>query len=348
MEFFANGVKLGEDTSTPYSFNWPGATVGSHTLSAVAYDNAGASTTSASVGITVTASVPNVAPTVALTSPTAGQSFVQGSAIALAATASDSDGTVSRVEFFANGVKLGEDTSAPYSFSWAGAAVGSHTLSAVASDNVGASTTSAAVSVSVVQGGPGGEQTVTLQRGLNGYAGVADAYMYEYHNTVNFGAAQFLQDKATVTRFRSLVRFAIFQSEGGPVPDGATITAATLSLYKYGYYDTTYQLRPVLTNWLEGEVSWNQSRQGVPWSSPGATGMGADIAASSDGTGSTLWDPGWVVLDVTGGVQAIAGGRSNRGWLLDAVSGNSNSKFFYSSEYTTNTSLRPLLTIRYR
>jgi len=149
VEFYADGAKLGEDTSAPYSFSWSGATVGSHTLSAVAYDNAGASKTSAGVGITVTATVPNVAPTVALTSPTAGQSYVQGSAIALAATASDTDGTVSRVEFYADGAKLGEDTSAPYSFSWSGATVGSHTLTAVAYDNAGASKTSTGVGITV-------------------------------------------------------------------------------------------------------------------------------------------------------------------------------------------------------
>ena len=348
VEFYADGVKLGEDTSAPYNFNWSGATLGSHTLSAMAYDNAGASTTSASVNITVTSNVPNVPPTVALTSPAAGQSFVQGTAIAMAATASDTDGTVSRVEFYADGVKLGEDTSAPYNFSWSGATVGSHTLSAVAYDNAGASTTSAGVSVSVVQDGPGGEQTVTLQAGLNGYAGATDAYIYEFHNTVNFGAVQYLLDKAAGTRFRSLMRFAIFQSEGGPVPDGATITAATLSLYKYGYYDTRYQLRPVLANWVEGEVTWNQSRQGVPWSGPGATALGSDVAASHDAVGDTLWDPGWLAFDVTGGLQAMAGGRANRGWVLDPVSGNGNAKNFYSKEYTTNTALRPMLTIRYR
>ena len=348
VEFYANGAKLGEDTSAPYNFSWSGAAVGGHTLSAVAYDNVGASKTSSVVSITVTASVPNVAPTVALTTPAAGQSFVQGSAIALAATASDTDGTVSRVEFYANGAKLGEDTSAPYNFSWSGAAVGGHTLSAVAYDNVGASKTSAVVSVSVVAGGPGGEQTVTLQSGLNGYAGATDAYMYEYHNTVNFGAAQFLQDKAAISRFRSLMRFAIFQSEGGPVPDGATITQATLSLYKYGYYDTKYLLRPLLVNWVEGEVTWNQSRQGVPWLSPGALALGGDVATGYDAVGDALWNPGWLAFDVTSGVQAIVGGRINRGWLIEPVSGNGNAKIFYSKEYTANTALRPMLTVRYR
>ena len=38
----------------------------------------------------------------------------------LAATASDADGTVTKVEFFNGAAKLGEDTTAPYSFTWSG------------------------------------------------------------------------------------------------------------------------------------------------------------------------------------------------------------------------------------
>ena len=89
-----------------------------------------------------------------------------------------------------------------------------------------------------------------------------------------------------------------YRSEGGPVPDGATITKATLSLYKYSYYDTKYQLRPVLVNWVQNEVTWSQSRQGVPWTGPGATGQGSDIAATYDAVGDALWTPGWLAFGV--------------------------------------------------
>src|SRR5581483_11083542 len=59
----------------------------------------------------------NQAPTVSLTSPTAGQSFASGTAIPLAANASDPDGTINRVEFLVDGALVGPDTSSPYSFS---------------------------------------------------------------------------------------------------------------------------------------------------------------------------------------------------------------------------------------
>src|SRR6185503_9273693 len=107
---------LGQDaTPSPYSFNWSSHAVGSYTLRAVAVDNLGLRGTSAPVNITLLANVP---PTVAVTNPTAGANFAVGANISIGAGASDSDGTVSKVEFFQGTTKLGEDASSPYSFTW--------------------------------------------------------------------------------------------------------------------------------------------------------------------------------------------------------------------------------------
>ena len=291
---------------------------------------------------------PNAAPTVALTSPSDGAMFAGGQPIVMAAAASDTDGTVSRVEFYAGLSRIGEDASAPYSFSWNGAPAGNHLLTAVAVDDDGARTTSQAVLVTVTPGS-GGDVTVTLQDGLSGYTGTRDAYLYEVHSTSNFGAREDLFDQVPGTRrYRSLVRFAIFASEGGPVPDGATITSARLSLYKYSAYNFTYRLRPLLADWLEDQVTWNQRATGLPWAGPGATALGADVAVNHDAETVAPWEAGWVEFDVTGGVQAIAYGRSNYGWLLEGVSGNSNLKKFRSSEYALDPAARPRLAIAYR
>ncbi|HCU51160.1 MAG TPA: cellobiohydrolase, partial [Micromonosporaceae bacterium] len=93
----------------------------------------------------------NQAPAVSLTSPTAGSSFASGAAVPLAATASDPDGTINRVEFLVDGALVGSDTSSPYTFSATGLAVGSHTAQARAFDNgnPALSTTTPAVSFSV-------------------------------------------------------------------------------------------------------------------------------------------------------------------------------------------------------
>ena len=97
----------------------------------------------------------NAPPSVVLTSPSYGASFAQGKAITLSANASDSDGTITKVEFFANNTKVGEDTSAPYSITWSGAAVGTWFLTARATDNGGTTISTEATSITVTGTGTG-------------------------------------------------------------------------------------------------------------------------------------------------------------------------------------------------
>ena len=70
----------------------------------------------------------NLPPTVALTSPVTGSSFVRPLDLPLSATASDSDGQITRVEFYNHSTKLGEDLTAPYTFLWTNVPAGSHLL----------------------------------------------------------------------------------------------------------------------------------------------------------------------------------------------------------------------------
>jgi Bacterial Ig domain len=67
----------------------------------------------------------------------------------LTATATDSDGTVARVEFFNGTTRLGGDTTAPYSIQWNVGAAGAYTITARATDNAGATGTSGPVAVTV-------------------------------------------------------------------------------------------------------------------------------------------------------------------------------------------------------
>lgn len=91
----------------------------------------------------------NAPPTVSLTAPVNNATFTAGSNIALTATASDADGTVSKVEFYNGATKLGEATSSPYTYTWTNVAAGSYSLTAKATDNGNASTTSSAVNITV-------------------------------------------------------------------------------------------------------------------------------------------------------------------------------------------------------
>ncbi|WP_051965070.1 glycoside hydrolase family 5 protein, partial [Deinococcus misasensis] len=81
----------------------------------------------------------NKTPTVAISSPTEGQSFASGSTVNVTATASDTDGTVSKVDFYVDGVLKLSDTTAPYTYAATGLTAGAHAIRAVATDNGGAS-----------------------------------------------------------------------------------------------------------------------------------------------------------------------------------------------------------------
>lgn len=91
----------------------------------------------------------NQPPSVSLTSPTSGQSFTSGSAVPLAANAADSDGTISKVEFYVDGNLVNTDTAGPYAFSATGLAAGSHTAQAKAFDDDNAATSSTSVPFSI-------------------------------------------------------------------------------------------------------------------------------------------------------------------------------------------------------
>src|SRR5205823_244660 len=115
-------------------------------------DNYGRTAASNSVAITV-----NSPPSVNLTSPTSGTQFIAPAIVSINATASDSDGSVSKIEFFQGTTLLSVLTTSPYTFSWLNVPAGTYSLTARATDNLGAQTTSGSVTVNVAPNvvGPG-------------------------------------------------------------------------------------------------------------------------------------------------------------------------------------------------
>ncbi|MBW8683803.1 glycosyl hydrolase family 18 protein [Chitinophaga rhizophila] len=97
----------------------------------------------------------NQPPVVSISSPANGAAFTAPAAIAIQVTASDADGTIAKVEFYNGSTKLGEATTSPYTYTWNNVAAGSYSITARATDNGGATTTSAAVNVQVGNGNTG-------------------------------------------------------------------------------------------------------------------------------------------------------------------------------------------------
>ena len=94
--------------------------------------------------------VTNNPPTVSLTAPAAGSSFTAPAAVNITATASDADGTVTKVEFYNGSTKLGEDASSPYAYNWTSVGVGTYTLTAKATDNSGNTKSSSSRTITVI------------------------------------------------------------------------------------------------------------------------------------------------------------------------------------------------------
>jgi hypothetical protein len=147
VSYFTNGVKVGQATNAPFSYVWTSVLAGNYTLTAVAYDNGGTNATSAPVAIVVSNTAP---PVVKITSPATNATFYAGLDMALLATATDSDGSVSKVEYYRSNTKIGESGVVPFSFLWTNVQAGSYSLRAVATDNSGTKGTSAVINVTIL------------------------------------------------------------------------------------------------------------------------------------------------------------------------------------------------------
>jgi len=104
-----------------------------------------------SVYYRVSSTVPNVAPSVSLTAPANNTSYTAPASIILSANASDADGAVSKVDFYNGNSLIFTDATAPYSFTWTSLSPGTYTISVKATDNMGASTNSSSLTVTVKQ-----------------------------------------------------------------------------------------------------------------------------------------------------------------------------------------------------
>ncbi|MBJ6110365.1 hypothetical protein JAO73_15180 [Hymenobacter sp. BT523] len=216
---------------------------------------------SAGSGTTAPANTP---PTVSLSAPATG---TVGTALALSATAADANGTVSKVEFFSGATKLGEDLTSPYSLSYTPTAAGTLGLTARATDNAGASTTSNTASVTVGTGttttppvtSSGDPANSTFYRAFNlgGAAATIDGRSWE----ASSGAANFSTNAsgwsspgaslnpATDAARAGMITSALFGT--GPTLAVGGVASGTYSVYLYIWEDNSPE---TLNIQLEGQT----------------------------------------------------------------------------------------------
>ena len=109
--------------------------------------------------VAATTNPQNTPPTLSIASPANNASFTAPASITIAVNASDADGTISNVEFYNGTTLLNTDATAPYSYTLTAVTEGTYTITAKATDNLGATTSK---SSTIVVNGPTGNTSCIL------------------------------------------------------------------------------------------------------------------------------------------------------------------------------------------
>ncbi len=169
VELYIDGLLFGTSSTFPYSFNWTPTVVGDYRLVALGYDdknNVVATSSSAQGSLTPAPTLITIAapPTITIVGPANGTTVGANTPIVVTAAADDSNiigGGIAKVQFFAGSTFIGEtETPAPgtnhYSLTFTPTAPGSTAITATAVNNLGLSTTSGGLTISVNSAGSGG------------------------------------------------------------------------------------------------------------------------------------------------------------------------------------------------
>lgn len=185
---------------------------------------------------------PNAPPSVSITSPANNAVFTAPASITINANATDSDGTISKVEFYQGTTLLNTDTVPPYSFAWNNVVAGTYSLTAKATDNNNAVTPSSPINITVNPGCTPPSGLIISEFRLRGPVGPNDEYIELYNNSTQ---------NITVCTADGSSGWAVVSSDGVTrfvVPNGTVIperghylaVSGGYSLSGYGAGNITY------------------------------------------------------------------------------------------------------------
>jgi hypothetical protein len=328
VQFKLDGSNLGaESTTSPFSVAWNTTQVadGTHTLTAVARDLAGNTTTASSVSVTVQ-NADSTVPIVSLTAP-ANNATVAGS-VNVTANATDNIG-VTGGQFKLDGNNLGaEDTTSPYSVAWntSSAVNGAHALTAVARDAAGNRTTATAVSVTVANGVPDTTPpTITAIQSTNlTSAGATITWttnessdtQVEYGTTTSYGTSTTLATAMVTSHSQGL----------------SGLTASTLYHFRVKSRDAAGNLATSADNTF---TTGAPASSGLVAAYNFNAGSGATL---SDSSGSN--NPGTIV-EATWTTAGKFGGALNFDGVNDLVNINNSTSLNLTTAYTVEAWVRP-------
>lgn len=165
------------------------------------------------------------------------------------------------------------------------------------------------------------------------------------------------------TSRRTLIQFNV-----SSIASGSTITTAVISLYcndNGSVNPANHSMHRMLVQWYEGNSNgsgdstinnstWlyrDKYGDGITWTdATGGGKSGSDFAATATGTTAVGSKDNWYDFDIMADVAAwVAGTATNYGNLLkgDLENDTNEYRYWYSSDYTTDTSLRPKLAVTY-
>jgi glucose/arabinose dehydrogenase/regulation of enolase protein 1 (concanavalin A-like superfamily) len=268
-------------------------------LAVTSHDNS-ALCTAVMDSVTVTGNPPgNNPPTVNITSPANGATFTAPANIPINATASDTDGTINKVEFYNGSNLIGTDTSSPYGITWSGVGAGTYSLTAKATDNGGASTISSPINITVQPAG--GNLPPPWLNGDIGSVGVAGNASYSGGTfTVNGSGTDIW---ASVDSFQY-----VYQSLSG---DGQIIARVASLQNTNSWAKAGLMIRETLTNNASNAAMLVTVGNGLTFQR--RTTVSGNTTSTSGGSGAA---PYWLKLVRTG--NTFTGSKSTDGtnWTL--------------------------------
>ncbi len=227
VEFYATRTNNGGTTSTligtattgtngAYTITWPNIPWGTYSITAKATDNWGFSNTSSPLTV-----ISNQPPTVSLTGPAANTVSVAPGSFTISAAAADIDGTIAKVDFYAsngqNNTLIGTattGTNGAYTWNWTNVPVGKYTLTAVATDNYGAATTSGPLPV--ISDAP---PRISITGPQN--------------NSVSIAPASFTINTTATSQIGTIAKVDFYANNGQTNTLIGTVTAGTNGAYTY-------------------------------------------------------------------------------------------------------------------
>jgi hypothetical protein len=285
----------------------------------------------------------NKSPDVALTGPAPGTVFTAPATIPLQAVASDTDGSIAKVEFYHGPNLIGTDTTAPYTYQWSGVEVGNYSITARATDNLGASRNSEALGINVIGAPPAGTTVATFRQGINGYAGMTDTHLLSDNPDANFGNAGSLMVDGSPDQT------ALLKWDLGSIPPGSPVSAVSLTFQIADDSTSSYGIHALNRPWSESGATWNLATGGTPWTTPGASHAPDDIDPTP--IGSIVASPTGIktiTLNAHGlaKVQSwIDNPASNHGLILQNYIPSSG--FELASSESPDLSERPMMSVTY-